>query len=453
VCGVSATTLAAPRTRRAVRLTTPLRLRLWTSSVVAAALIVLVAASVGMARLQSQIETVGADAAPQAATASDLYFALSDLDAQVARLILIDEADNLSSSELDALRTYQQRSAQINTDVAAALGAATTDADRAALRQLTDQLALYRQLAWQAIAVEREQPPQPPGAPPAAALGYYTHAANVMRAELLPTAKGLRESSQARLTRVYAAQRQTAVWSVVLLVVFGTGLVGLLGLLQRRLARHYRRLINPGLLLATLATVVLVVAACVVFLDETDRLRAAQADDFGPYLALTQAQAVSYDAGADTTRYLLAGNLASLDQDFHAKSACLVGGGGCGAGGDVLAGGLAALAGGPRAGDLADRWAAYQRDHERIVRLAGSGQVAAAVDALTGIRRGDAAFDFFYFDAALSTVVAERRQAFDTALSGARAEVWGWTWIPVLVMGVAILLILAGMRPRLAEYR
>jgi hypothetical protein len=436
----AALSTAATRTggRPRTRFTTPLRLRLWTASAVTGALAVLLIAGLGMARLQDEVRVIGSDAARRAATASDLYFALSDLDAQVARLVLIDRADALSSSGLDALRAYQRRGAQITADVSDALASAGTDDAgtgnagtddagtddaRDALRRLTDQLAEYRRLAWQAITVEGEQPARPAGAPPAAALGYYAHATTVMRFELLPTAKLLRDSSQARLAGAYHTEERTAVWSVVLLLVSGTALVVLLGLLQRRLARHYRRLVNPALLLATLATALLVGTATVIFLDETHRLRSAQTDAFAPYLALTQAQAVSYDAAADTTRYLLTGNLGYYQQDFQAKSGCLARGGGCGADGEVLSGGLATLAAvpgvsGARAQDLAERWSAYARDHQRIVGLAETGRVDAAVDILTGIRRGDAAFDFFYFDAALTGIAADRRRAFETALAG-----------------------------------
>src|SRR5215831_15339888 len=80
---------------------TPVRLRLWAGVVVAAAVAVLLALSVSMSALQRQARVIGDEAAPQAATASDLYFALSDLDTQVARLVLIDNAPELSGTQVD----------------------------------------------------------------------------------------------------------------------------------------------------------------------------------------------------------------------------------------------------------------------------------------------------------------------------------------------------------------
>jgi len=99
----------------------------------------------------------------------------------------------------------------VDADIQRILAAAATDADQAAARRLLDQLAAYREVAWQAIAVERESPSTAPGVLPPAARGYYAQATNILHFELLPTAKQLRESSQAALERSYADERTTAV--------------------------------------------------------------------------------------------------------------------------------------------------------------------------------------------------------------------------------------------------
>jgi hypothetical protein len=212
-------------------------------------------------------------------------------------------------------------------------------------------------------------------------------------------------------------------------------------------------------LAGTLVTVGLVISTSVVLLDETHRLQTARDQHFTPYLALTRAQAVSYDTAADTSRYLLAANLAYYDQDFHAKSSCLVKSGSCG--GNDLPGWQGAGMGltPAQATEVLNRWTAYQRDHDRIVGLANSGQVGPAIDTLTGIRRGDAAFDFFYFDAAVTDIATTRRQAFDAAMRDARGELTGWgdfaglPLVPPALMVLVIILAFGGMWPRIAEYR
>jgi hypothetical protein len=167
----------SPATRSQVRTprTTPARLRVRMLSVVALAVALLAATSLLMARMQEQVRVIGSDAAPQASTAADLYFALSDLDAQVARLVLIGEAPALAGSRIDALGTYQQRSRQIDADLQRALTIGTTAGDRATVLALMNHLAVYRQWTWQAMAVQSQAPPQPAGTLPPAALGCYTH--------------------------------------------------------------------------------------------------------------------------------------------------------------------------------------------------------------------------------------------------------------------------------------
>ena len=402
--------------------------------VVVTAVGLLAATSFSMSRVQSQVHVIGVEAAPQAATASDLYFALSDLDAQVARLVLIDDAEALSGSGIDALSAYHERGLQVDADLERALSTATSDAERATVRQLLDDIAVYRQWAWQALTVESQLPPQPPGNLPPAALGYYTQATNVLHQELLPTAQRLRDTSRARLDRAYADERLTEAWGIGLATGLGGVLLVLLVVLQFWLAKRFRRRLNPALVAGTLITFGLVVSACVVFTVEGDRLGAAQRDSFVPFLALSQARAVSYDAAADTSRYLISGNLAFYDQDFTRKSDSL---------GDLAAGDHRVL----------DRWVGYQRDHKKVVGLADVGQTAEAIDALTGIRRGDAAFDFSYFDGAISEVASAHKQSFDVAFSAAEGLLTGWLVIPIVAMGIAILLVPLGLRKRLEEYR
>ncbi|HEY2670665.1 MAG TPA: hypothetical protein VGJ07_09850 [Rugosimonospora sp.] len=436
------------------RLATPARLRLTALSVVLLAAALLTVTTAGMVRMRHQVTVIGEQAAPQAATASDLYLALSDLDAQVARLIMVGDSDELSDDRLDALLTYQQRSAEVDADLSRALNAATTPATRSRLGTLATQLALYRQLAWQALAVQDQATDQLPGRPPADTLGYYSRATTLLHADLLPTAKALRAASQATLDRSYAEQRTTMWWGAGLTLLFGAAGLILLVTMQWRLARRFRRLVNPALLLATLATAGLVVAAGVVFVSVTDRLDTAQRTSFGPFLSLTAAQAVSYDAAGDTSRYLISADPADVQRDLTTKSRCLVDGGGCGTGDDLAAGlgDVAAIPGGTGP-DVLDRWKAYQRDHDQIVALAGAGRLSSAVDRLTGIARGDATFDFFYYDSAVSQITASRKASFDHAVAGARGELSGWTVIPAVLMGSVMLLVLLGVRPRLAEYR
>jgi len=433
---------------------TPARLRLWSFSVIVAGVALLAATSLMMSRVQAQVRTIGGEAAPQAATAADLYFALSDMDAQVARMVLAGDAAELSGSQIDALGTYRSRSLQVDADLQRSLTTATGAAERDVVLELLNQLAVYRQWVWQTLTAQSQAPPGPPGRLPPDALGYYTQATNVLHLELLPSAERLREAGEAGLDRAYADKRATEMYGLALAAVLGAGLVVLLLILQVWLARRFRRLFNPALATATVLTLVLIAAAGFVFVTQERMLGVARDESLRPYLALSRARALSYDAAADTSRYLVSANLAYYREDFTRKADCLVRGGGCG----IAGGGLAVVAAGRdvsphRSRQVVDRWLAYRRGHERIVTLAGAGRTTAAIDALTGIRRGDAAFDFFYFDAAVDEIATARRRDFDVAVRDSERLLAGWTVIPILVAGLVILLVPLGVRKRLAEYR
>jgi hypothetical protein len=431
---------------RAARPETPARLRLWVVVAIGTAAALFATMSVVMARVQDQVRIIGDVAAPQAATAADLYFALSDMDAQVARMVLTGDSDTLAGSQIDALGTYRQRSRQVDTDIQRSLTTATSDTDRAIVLELLNHLAVYRQRVWQALTAG------------AAAPGYYTQATNVLHIDLLPTAKRWRDASEARLDDAYAAKRVTETAGMTLAILLGTALVLVLAGLQIWLARRFRRILNPALIVATALSFALVVPAVTILGVQEKRLGAARDDSLTPFLALSQARAISYDAAADTSRFLISDNLAYYAQNFTAKADCLTGGGSCGSGGETIAGGLASVAGGPdvspaQSAEVVSRWAGYRKDHERITGLAAAGKEAEAIDALTGIRRGDAAFDFSYYDAAVAEIATARKAAFDTSLREIRTLLTGWPVIPVVAMAVVILLILLSVRRRFAEYR
>lgn len=405
-------------------------MRLWTTLVVIVSVALFVATSVLMAQTQRQVRIIGDDAAPQAATASDLYFGLSDLDAQVARLVLSGDDDSLAATQIDALATYRDRGTRIDSDIQRLL---TAGADQATTAALLDALAVYRERVWQALTTSDKH-------------GFYTQATNVLHLQLLPGAQRLRAASQERLDRAYAGKQTTQRWGIAVALGLGLVLVVMLLAMQVWMARRFRRTFNPALFIATILTIALAGPAALVLAVQGQKLGDAREQSLTPYLALSQARAISYDAAADTSRYLISGGLAYYRQDFAAKSACLNKGGACGPGGESV---IEALPPGP----ALQRWAAYQRDNDKILALADGGKRDDAVAALTGIRRGDAAFDFSYYDDAVDQIATARKTAFDGSLSSTRTLLTGWTEIPLGVAVLVLVLVPLGVRRRFAEYR
>ncbi|SNY48570.1 hypothetical protein SAMN05421748_10933 [Paractinoplanes atraurantiacus] len=397
--------------------------------IVLAAVALLASTSFLMSRVQDQVRVIGDDAAPQAATAADLYFALSDMDAQVARMVLSNGKDSLANSQTDALGTYRERSRQADADLQKLMASSVGVLD------LMDGLATYRERVWQALTAG------------SGAAGYYTQATNVLHLDLLPEAERLRTLSEERLDRAYASKQTTQEWAVALAALLGLALVVLLVALQVWLGRRFRRMLNPALIAATLLTVALVGPAIAVLVVQEQRLGAARDDSLRPFLALSSARAVSYDAAADTSRYLISDKLAFYKQDFDRKAAFLDGDAGLrsvAAGSDVSP---------YDSNQVLTRWQAYREAHGRILALADQGRDASAIGYLTGIRRGDAVFDFSYYDAAVAEIADNRQDAFDDAMRETSQLLTGWTWIPAVALGLVILLVPFSVRKRFAEYR
>jgi hypothetical protein len=457
-----------------LRRETPNRLRLLAALAAVAAAVLLFSLTLVMISLQDRVRVIGREAAPQAATAADLYFTLSDLDAQVTRILLAGDSDELAGSRVDALGAYRDRGHQADRDLQTFLSSGAGEAEQAIALRIMDSLAVYRQRVGEALAAQAAATQASSTATSAAAgrippdaLGYWTQATDLLHLRLLPEAEQLRRHSQSRLDEAYAQKAATESTGVTAAVLLGGSLAGALIYLQVWMTRRFRRTWNPALTAATALALLLPVAATIVLQVQARQLADGRDRGLGPYLALSELRALGYDAAADTGRYLVSANLAYYREDFVQKSACLTGDIACPTPSlkpgqweltsehETVTGAASARGGLPKlAGTVAaDRWAAYRTVHDRIVRLADAGRTGEAVRQLTGIRRGDAAFDFAYYDAAVAAVTTTREQDFDRALRAAETTLTGWSVLPGLILTVVMALIPLGVRPRLAEYR
>src|SRR5262249_7215020 len=155
-------------------------------------------------------------------------FALSDLDSQVATLLMLGDAQSLSLNRLTSLATFEQRSAEVDADLAQAHRGATDAAQRARLDRIGDELTLYRQWIWRAIEAQQGSPgiaPVDAVPPPSASLGFYAEATTVLRTGLLPDVEGLRQANEDRLDAAYASLKTTAILSIVGVLAVGVLLV------------------------------------------------------------------------------------------------------------------------------------------------------------------------------------------------------------------------------------
>jgi hypothetical protein len=434
---------------------------------------------VGVSGLRGGLRVIGRQNAPAVAAASDLYFALNDMDAQVANVLLVGNDTNLGFTRQQALDIYETRRRQAATDIQQAMTAVGSDpTGQQTVRNILDYQGRYQALAAETILLDG-QTPHPAGHPPAAALARYRQATDLLKTNLLPAADALTGHNAQTLQTSYTSQRGTLVTLRVLLAVFGIALLAALIALQIYLSRKFRRSFNPALAAATLVAVVVAGSSVLLFTNETEHLRTAKKDAFDSILALNRARAVSYDANADESRYLV--DPARADQyqaAFLAKSQQLatLDGAGIASYDTGLDAALQAYRQrhtdvrfdgyfgtelrnitftGERAAaeETLTRYQTYQRDDRRIRSLATAGDLRAAIAFCTSYQPGDSNYAYTQYDQALTALTAINQTAFDQAITAGNHQLNGW-YLKLAVGAAAIaLLTFLGVRRRLAEYR
>jgi len=475
---------AADRLRRLAALThahfwstTPSRLRLLLTATVAltGALIVLLAVA-GLGA-NSAWDGIGHRDAPRVTGADDLYFALNDMDAQAANLLLSSGGPHLAAlpaQHAAAQKIYDGARHDISTDLLT-LGAAAQDdpRTRATVIGFDDDFARYQELVGRAL--ESDERP----ATKASALADYRSATDLLRQSLLPAAERLGQSSDGGYEATYLAARSDVSTRTTALLVLGAALVGVLLLAQAHLFRRFRRILNPGLLAATVCAVVACVLGWTALSTQERELRTARRDAFDSVVALSQARALSYDANADESRYLLdPARRDTYEQSFEDTSQRLLTlpAATLGTYDARLAAALSAYRSdhgdlrfkgyygdefrnitfpGERAAAEAtvNAYAVYERDDRHIRALVRQGDLQQAVEFCIGWDKGASNYHFGRYDTALRHLIAINGDAHTRAITAGRGALTGRLPGAGGALLAAAVLTGLGLRPRSAEFR
>jgi hypothetical protein len=439
---------------------TPVRLAVWTAAAAGAMAALLAVTVAAFTSAQDGTASVAQHAAV-ASDAADLYFSLSDLDAEAARLVLlgngsvpldngepIEGAKDHGGDQLAALTAYNQRTAQVDADLQR-LAASAGAADQSAVAALTGAVTAYHQIADAAIALDQTAPNSvpstdttismgaPAGQPAANAIGYYARATTLMQSKLLPDALTLRNDKADALHGAADSARVAGVVGASAAGVFGLLALVLTARAHRRLRLWFRRAANLGVL--TTAAVVLALAlGSLVALIATANDASAAGSRFSDYLSVTRTRAASYDVDGAVTRYLLTPDTGRGQVDAALRTAAA-----------ELAG--LGAAGGPAGG----RWNAVTKGDIPAITSADPSPAggARALARDTGTARGQEAFDFFFYDSALLELSNDRLAAFDASMSAAHSDLAGWSWLPWALAAAGLAALGLGVRPRFAEYR
>ncbi len=230
--------------RRRFWATVPARLRLLRAATVllSAALAVLLLVA-GLAAAGTWGSVAGREA-PRTTSAADFDLALNDMDAQAADMLLSNgDAGNgrLQTPYEKAVGFYGDARRAIGHDLRMLAVAAQGDrADEKTVESLTDDFAEYQELIGRALENDGHRGGKP------AALVDYRRATDLLQQRLLPGARKLVSSNDAAFDAEYTSARSTLSAQLVAVLVLGVVLLVVLGVLQRYLARRFRRILNPG---------------------------------------------------------------------------------------------------------------------------------------------------------------------------------------------------------------
>src|SRR6202161_480402 len=189
--------------------TTPGRLR------AGVALVVLLACGLGLltgmvfAALNSGVTAIGGADAPLVEQSNALYYAVSDMDAQVGNLLLTGSDPALAADQRQDLALYGSDQQHADQDLQQVAGnAAAAPAAQRAVSSVLDALGRYEALAADAIVVN-QRGNDPAGRPSAATLSYFQQATDLMSTTVLPAAASLTTANARALDASYNHRRST----------------------------------------------------------------------------------------------------------------------------------------------------------------------------------------------------------------------------------------------------
>jgi len=396
------------------------------------------AADVGVvSRRHHAVSTFGGQSEPLVVLAQRIQTELSEADASAANGFLAGALE-----PADQVARYQQGTMEAADDIAqAARDTGTGGAAGLAVRTLAEQLPVYTGLVQTAVADNRQ------GFPVGAA--YLRSASQLLHTEMLPAAADLAATSAAQLNRREDAA--TAASDVALVVAGSAVALVALIVLQIYLERRTRRLFNLGLVVAT---VVVAVMAIVMLGDlSTERARVVSATEhgYGPVAHLAQVRVLAFQADGDESEALIARGtgqafLADADAALAVARSDL-------AAASTEAGAGAAGAPGSAGAAASTDLVAFVTVDATIRRDDASGQHDQAVAlALTpGSTGSNAALQAL--DGELTSALNAEQAAFGARLAEARHAIAYLAAAAAVAAAVAVIAALAGVKPRIDEYR
>ncbi|GAA1785222.1 hypothetical protein [Actinomadura chokoriensis] len=457
------------------------RVRALAALVLVALAVLLTVTLTGVGDARDGLRALGHREGPMVVATSDMYLALGDMDAQVTNVLLTGGEDGwLCDPEQGCERSGERYAYDIRREDAqrAALQAALLardDPERLrTVQAVLDGLHAYDQNVQAAMESGRRRD-GPVGTLPPEGVRRYRAATDLMTRNLLPKAYNLTLDGAADVDTAYRDEHAAVRAGRLRVLGAGVALLAALASLQVYLARRFRRLLSVPLAAALAGALVLTVAGASLLATEADHMRVAKTRGFDPTLTLTRARAIGKGLDTDRARQLLDPAQADrYDQMYLEKSQTILyirGATSLAAyyreldqrvaratrdGGTVDFGGFYGTRA-RRTDDAGGLLADYRRyqDHDRAVRtLAEGGDRLAAVRAHLDPDWAPLPHPAFRaHDQELDARISHHDFLRARGVADGDRALGPWTWLPPVAALAIAALVVAGVWPRLSEYR
>jgi hypothetical protein len=264
---------------------------------------------------KNAVRSIGKDCAPSIVAAQEIAAALADFDANTTNELICEPG---SKDMKVAMDTVQQRHTEItNNLVKAAENITFGDNERVPIDTMTDNLGKYETTMEEAkILLQTGHPEE--------AVKTGRIASDLMHDVLLPAAEQLDKANRSVLDRTFESHRNLDVVYLALVMASGIVLLAMLAFAQYFIFRKMKRILNPGLVVASAIAIMLTGYAADTLVNTNEIVRSAVKDAFDSVHFLWHARAIAYDANGDETRWLFDRADANRYADsFFAKSKSL----------------------------------------------------------------------------------------------------------------------------------
>lgn len=292
----------------------------------------------------------------------------------------------------------------------------------------------------------------------------FGEANRLMQQKLLPASVALNKIYSSYLNSVYSRYTRYINASLLFMAIIALVILSVLIFTQYYLFRRTHRILNIGLLAATLLFIAVTVYSINDLSSVRQNLYTAKHDAFDSIESLWNARAGAYNANALESLYLLhdgTGIVQTADTINFNLSASR-----------ICSDPQAALNGGQFtgfledemknisfdgestfAGDALTEWSKYVQIDKQIRSLEYDSKRDQAVALCVGDSQGQSNYEFTQFDSFLGDAISTNQKNFDNYMNLSYAGLKSFPYVTLVFLVLIILSCVLGMRPRIGEYK